>query len=130
MKKKKLYIILGFLIVLLITGYSVYKYMYKDHRNIASESVDFELNTLQLNTGMSTSQGAVNYIDRVIQTHGIITAVEQNTIILDDKVQVNFSTDSSIALSEGVEVHIKGRCVGYDDLLELVKVDQATLLNN
>ena len=130
MKAKKKYFILGFLIVLLISGYSVYKYVYKEHRNIATESINFKLNTVQLSMVMSTTQDAVKYIDKVVQTYGKVTSIEQNSVILDDSVQVNFSTESVNTLSLGIEVIIKGRCVGYDDLLELVKIDQATIINN
>ena len=30
----------------------------------------------------------------------------------------------------GISITIKGRCVGYDELLEMVKIDQAIIINN
>ena len=129
MKSKKKKIILAVFIVLMLSGYSVYRYMYKEHRNIASENIDFELKPTDLQKTMKNATD-VTLVDKVIQTQGIITSIEQNSVTLNNMVQVNFNIYNVSALSLDAEITIKGRCVGYDDLLELVKIDQATLINN
>ncbi|MFP2997279.1 hypothetical protein ABN763_15280 [Spongiivirga sp. MCCC 1A20706] len=128
---RKKYSIVGFMALLAaIIGFSVYNYMYQDHRDIASERVDFELESSFLNSVMSNTDSAQKYVDKVIQTDGKITAIEQNALVLDNEVHINFGKGFLNSLTVNDKVTIKGRCVGYDDLLELVKIDQATLVNN
>ncbi|MDJ0645459.1 MAG: hypothetical protein QNJ57_05675 [Flavobacteriaceae bacterium] len=130
MKSKKRYIVTAFLLAALIGAYALYQYMYKEHRDIATEKIDFVLNPTALSETMSDAQKAPEYTDKVIQTYGKVTSIEQNSVILDDQVQVNFTTHNINNIKPGNELHIKGRCIGYDDLLELVKIDQATRINN
>ena len=130
MKTSKKEIILGSLLMLLVVGgFSVYQYVYADHRDIASARVDFELPTTQLGSVMQEEVKAAEFIDKVIQTYGKVTSIEQNSIIINEMIQVNFIQEKVTQLQLNDDVTIKGRCVGYDDLLELVKIDQATLIN-
>jgi len=130
MKGKKPYILLAIALLLIILSIAAYNYMYKEHRNIATENVSFDISASELNSDLSSPDKALEYIDKVVQVHGIVTAVEQNAVVIDDKVQVGFSEDVSNRLSVQKEITIKGRCVGYDDLLELVRIDQATLIED
>lgn len=130
MKGKKRYITLSITLLLIVGSIITYNYMYKEHRNIAEENVSFKVSTSKLNSDLSTADTALEYIDKVVQTQGTITEVEQNSAVLDDKVQVSFIENFSHQLSLQKQITIKGRCVGYDDLLELVKIDQATLVHD
>jgi hypothetical protein len=130
MKGKKPYIVLSIALLLIILSIATYNYMYKEHRNIASENVSFNLSASQLNSDLSSPEKALKYIDKVVQIQGIITAVEQNAVVIEDKVQVDFIENVANGLSIEKQITIKGRCVGYDDLLELVKIDQATIIND
>ncbi len=128
---RKKYSILGFIaLTIAIAGFLTYNYIYQDHRDIASAQFDFELQSSLLNKVMSNAEEAHKYVDKVIQTEGVITAIEQNAVVLDHKVQISFGQDDLNGLAVEKQITIKGRCVGYDDLLELVKIDQATLINN
>lgn len=131
MKGKKPYILLSIAILLIILSILTYNYIYKEHRNIAAENVSFNVSASKLNSDLSTPDKALEYIDKVVQIHGSVTAVEQNAVVIDDKVQVNFIenvSDNNLSIQK--KITIKGRCVGYDDLLELVKIDQATLIHD
>ena len=130
MKGKKPYILLSIALLLIILSIATYNYMYKEHRNIATENVSFNVSASQLNSDLSSPDTALEYIDKVVQIQGIVTAVEQNDVVIDDKVQVSFIENVSNRLSIEKQITIKGRCVGYDDLLELVKIDQATLIHD
>lgn len=130
MKIHKKQVVIGSLIIICITALCVYNYMYKEHRDIASEKVDFTVKSQQLNKAMSTSSSAMKYVDKVIQINGTITSVEQNSILLDETIQVDFNQQEVSKLSLNSQVIVKGRCVGYDDLLEVVKIDQATIITN
>lgn len=130
MRGKKLTIVLTVVLVSLMLSISMYNYIYKGHRDIATEQVAFTVSATKMHMDLSKEDGVAKYVDQVAQIHGKITAIEQNAIVIDDKVQVSFITDAPNDLSIAGQITIKGRCVGYDDLLELVKVDQATLIYN
>ncbi len=129
MKKKNMYITLTTLLLFSILGYYIYSYIYQEHRDIASEDIEYSLSPNDLKNVMSIDSMSHQFIDRVIQTKGLIISVEQNSVVIDDIVQVNFINTDTNTLQAGTTLSIKGRCVGYDDLLEVVKIDQATIIN-
>ncbi|WP_420320399.1 OB-fold protein [Flagellimonas sp.] len=109
--------------IILLVGY---KYINPEQRNIAEEAAQYELSTNELFSGFQNEQGN-RYIDQVMIISGIITEMDKNSLTLDNKVQVNFISTTQYKVEEGSGISIKGRCIGYDDLLELVKIDQATI---
>ncbi|WP_350284463.1 hypothetical protein [uncultured Croceitalea sp.] len=131
MRLKKYFTIV--LIAVAIVGFFSYKYMYKPHRNVAEEQVTAALSATELQGTFANSNGTLNiFSDKIIEVNGSITDMEQSTtVIIDDKVQIDFDNKEKMdrTLSKGNNITIKGRCVGYDDLLEIVKVDQAILIN-
>lgn len=129
MSSKKETIGLGLLLAIILLSISVYNYLYKGHRNIAEEKVAHELSTKRLSDALSMDDSSISYIDKVIQTAGKITAIEQNTVVIDNNIQVSFQ-DNVQGLAKESTIAIKGRCVGYDDLLEVVKIDQAVIIKN
>lgn len=129
MNGKKKIIGLVLLLVVILLSISGYNYLYKGHRNIAEEEIAHELSTKKLNDALRINNASISYIDEVIQTDGKITAIEHNTIVIDNSVQVSFQNNvQGLALENTIT--IKGRCVGYDDLLEVVKIDQAVIIKN
>jgi len=130
MRKKSTQRILIFLALLIAGSYGFYKYLNKPHRDIASEKAEFELKTSELVDYMANDEKAKLFIDKVVETSGAISSIEKDAVILDDKIQVNLNPEFINTITVGQKITVKGRCVGYDDLLEIVKVDQATILNN
>ncbi len=111
-------------------GYGIHRYMYQPHRDIAAEAADYTLQPESLKAAMSRADEEYKFINKVIQTQGKITSVDQHSIILDDMIQINFESALPGYLNPDSTLTIKGRCIGYDDLLELVKIDQATVITN
>ena len=131
--KKKVYIISSIVaIVLIVFSFAFYKTFYTAHRDIASEEAQIAImaSELQLNYAKDYAVANKNYVDKVIETTGKITDIEQNTIVLDNMVQIDFLDKTIANLISGQLLTIKGRCVGYDDLLEVVKIDQAIVIIN
>lgn len=126
--KKKIMIALALLAVI---GVGLYFYMYKDHRDIATESADYVLTVPELQKQFSVNGDAANkkYADKTIEVLGKITAVDPAThsLTLDEKLSavLTDSVMNGIALQQ--KIKIKGRFVGYDDLLEEFKVDQVSI---
>ncbi|WP_036383650.1 hypothetical protein [Muricauda sp. MAR_2010_75] len=114
-------LVLGIVIVV------VYKTLFPEPRNIATQRVDFTLSAKALVNEMSSEENAKKYGDKVVQTFGRIIAIDGSTITLGDGVVVNLM-DSNPELEKGDSITVKGRCIGYDDLLGEVKLDQATII--
>ena len=128
MRKKILLLVLLVIIALV----AVYFYTYKGHRDIASETSDFVLTVDDLNSEFATNDSLANhkYADKTIEIYGKITALDvaSQAIIIDKKLAAVFADSIMPVLSLEDSIRIKGRFVGYDDLLEEFKIDQATLI--
>ena len=119
-----------FLIVMLglVAGaFTGYKYLYKDHRNIENEVSVIEVKAVDLQL-MFQNDKTISVLNETITVRGTITQIEGNSITIDDKVQCSFDHGIDQVIV-GDRVHVKGRCIGYDDLFEIVKMDQSTIQN-
>lgn len=130
------YITIATVIVLLlgIAGFLGYGYMYAPHRDVAQEKAAAVISATALQEQFANLNGTQGtWADEVIEVHGWVSNVEQETtIIVDNRVLVDLTPEHqhlAKTLASGTKIAIKGRCVGYDDLLEIVKIDQAVLLN-
>jgi Flp pilus assembly protein TadG len=128
MKKK----ILLFGLVLGSVAVSVYFYAYKNHRNIATEKADFSLTISNLQADFTQNDSIANakYLDNTIEIYGKISNIdiESNGIVVDDKLFATFNSVVSKKFIIGQPIKLKGRFLGYDDLLEEFKMDQVTIV--
>lgn len=130
--KKKLLVISTVLLVGILTALVVYNYVFQgEHRNIASEKATVSLSADEFYSHFENNEAlaTTNYLDKVVETKGKITLIEGTDIELNNKVQISFNSKETLKLQKGQSLTIKGRCVGYDELLEVVKIDQATIIN-
>ncbi len=127
MISKKTLTISFLILTVCVLAFMGYKYLNPGQRNVAAETARYELSADDLFSGFN-KEGDV-YIDQVLLTSGKVTEVDKNSVTLDNKVQVNFIGAPLSKVEKGNHISIKGRCIGYDDLLELVKIDQATITN-
>ncbi|MGB5982143.1 MAG: hypothetical protein WBG46_08370 [Nonlabens sp.] len=99
------------------------------HREIAEESVDYSMSAVELHWQFVTDEKNATeiYLDKVLEVKGSITSMNAREYELNAKIQV-MTMDSLSDLRKGQEASFKGRCIGYDELLEVVKIDQATLI--
>jgi predicted negative regulator of RcsB-dependent stress response len=125
-------VIIFFLGTLSVSAF-LYFYVYKSHRNITTESVAFSISVIQLHQDfMNDSETNIKkYADKTIETYGKITSLdlENNAIVLDNKVFLKMTETISKDLTIQQTVKIKGRFVGFDDLLEELKMDQCIIVN-
>ncbi|MCZ6594286.1 MAG: hypothetical protein O6943_05155 [Bacteroidetes bacterium] len=125
MKRKIVFLIV--MLGLVAGAYIGYKYLYKDHRNIENEVSVMEVKPDDLLLMFQNSK-TISVLNKTLTVNGTITQIEGNSITLDDKVQCSFENKQE-QLAIGDKVHVKGRCIGYDDLFEIVKLDQSTIHN-
>jgi hypothetical protein len=124
---KKILLIAFFIIV--IIGILGYNYLYQDHRDVATSDATSSYTSTELLT-LFTDQDTSNdaqALDQVIEVSGLATDTSANSITLDGQVFIEFKEPHQLALNQTYT--LKGRCLGYDDLLEEVKIDQAIFIN-
>ncbi|ESU26996.1 hypothetical protein FLJC2902T_23370 [Flavobacterium limnosediminis JC2902] len=125
MKRNK---IIAILILVLIAGYLIYSYIYQSHRDIASEEGSFTVTADQIHNEFKTDEKKANekYLDKTIAVTGTVSSfdVAENTIVLDEKMFAVFKDKLPADLKVLSKIKIKGRFMGYDDLLEELKMDQ------
>ena len=116
------------LAVVIAGGIAGYNYLYKDHRNIATEEAILTVNSEEL-VNFFTINNGISVLNKTIEVNGTVTEVDlnANTLTLDDKVHCNFINLPDFIIV-GKEVSVKGRCIGYDDIFEIVKLDQCSIL--
>ncbi|GEL10447.1 hypothetical protein SAMN05192550_0513 [Flavobacterium glycines] len=124
-------ILLGILI-LLIAGIFIYRYTYQDHRNISSEKATYTLTiaVLEKEFAANDSLASAKYQDQTIALSAQITEVdfENKAVILNQKLYAVFDSLPKNIIP-GKTLKIKGRFLGYDELLEEFKMDQCTIVN-
>jgi len=132
MKKNKNKILLLFAFCAVIIGSILFFYVYKGHRDISQESAKFTITVIQLHEQFQVNDSLANatYADQTIVVSGLVTSIdsETNAITLDDKLYLTFNINENLNLQSNQSVKIKGRFVGYDDLMEELKMDQCILI--
>ena len=121
------------IIVVLISVVGIifaYNYLYPDHRSISEESVSYTLdaesvfNEFKADYNLAESK----YLDQTIVVSGIITSIDIKSITISNKIYCQFETlNTDLKVNDPVAV--KGRCIGFDDLLEEIKLDQCSVIN-
>ena len=128
--KKKVIILL---FVILAVSVAFYFYVYKEHRNIADETSEYVISVENFEKEFAENDSLANfkYLDKTVEIKGKITAIEpeNKALIIDEKVFATFNDVFPNDLTIGKVLTVKGRFVGYDDLLEQYKIDQITIIN-
>jgi hypothetical protein len=129
---KKVKIIGIILVVALLIGFSVFNYVFHGGaRDLATEEVAFTVTSKNISDEFAANvAGATKkYSDKAIAVSGIVTAVSDSIVTIDNTIICNFKTpDTSIKNEQAITV--KGRLVGFDDLMGELKLDQCTINKN
>jgi len=128
MKKKFLFVGLALLVLVFIA----YKILYKKHRDISNEEASFTISVKTLQTEFASNDSLANakYADKTISIAGMITAIdtEANSLIIDEKLSAILKDKISKDIQLNKQIKVKGRFVGYDNLVEELKMDQVSIL--
>lgn len=125
---RKWIIILAFVVIGGIIGYN---YIYQDHRDIESEVAEFSVSSTEIALKFSedATSAEQKFLNKTIEVSGLISDVTSNDITIDDNVFCQFTEVIKNDNKLNSKIKIKGRVIGYDDLLEQVKLDQCTIIN-
>ena len=119
-----------FIVAVIIISLIGYNYLYQDHRDIASETSVYKLTSKEIinEFALNPSASEAKYLNQTIEVSGIITEVNQKNIIIDQKIFCLLSKNTQTTLKTNT-IKIKGRFIGFDDLLEQIKLDQCIVIN-
>lgn len=121
---KKLVIALLIILTLAVVGYN---YLYQDHRDVANSVAVASFKSAELLSVFTDNDSSndIKALDQVIEVKGNITYLSEKAITMDGLIFIEMI--EIVDLELGQEIIIKGRCLGYDDLMEEVRIDQGTI---
>jgi len=127
MKKKLL--IFGFFII--FSAFFLYNYLYKSHRDISSEKESFAVSVVDLKNDFIKNDSLANakYLNKTIIVLGKISSLDlKNKIVSVDTYLSAAMKESRVSLKYNDSIKLKGRFIGYDDLLEEFKMDECSII--
>ncbi len=119
------------IIVVIVIGVIVYNYIYQKHRNISEENPEFIMNVDEIkNQFLSNSlDSEQKYLNKILEITGNLSEFNSKQLTLDQMVFCQMKDPLNLSLKKDMVLTIKGRFIGYDDLLEQVKLDQCIIIN-
>jgi hypothetical protein len=126
---KKVKIIGALFVVALIIGFSIFNYVFHGGaRDLATEEAAFTVTSKSISAefAVNVPTATKKYSDKAIAVSGIVTAVTDSIVTIDNTIICNFKTpDTTIKNHQAIT--IKGRLVGFDDLMGELKLDQCSI---
>jgi hypothetical protein len=129
MKRKKTAIVIAGLLLAVSAGiYLYYGVVFKEARNIESEMPDFSIAATKLIYDYNSNPEKADslYLNKTIEITGKVTKETDSIVILENTVFCLFTQKTKDRLINS-KVTVKGKCIGYDELFQEVKIDQCTI---
>ena len=126
---KKVKIIGVLFVIALIIGFSVFNYVFHGGaRDLATEDAVFTVTSKNITAEFTANIPAATkkYSDKAIAISGIVTAIADSIVTIDNTIICNFKTPDTTLKNEQA-ITIKGRLVGFDDLMGELKLDQCSI---
>lgn len=129
---KKSKIFLSILAILVVVGVAGYFYLYQSHTSINDMEVVYKGSAEEFQSNMEANADAWSKAgDKIIELTGTITAKDVKGISVDGNFYFQLEEGTSTEnLKKDQKIQIKGRIIGYDDLLGELKLDKAIILKN
>jgi hypothetical protein len=129
MKRKKIAFVIVSLLLLVSAGiYFYYGFLFKEARNIETEMPNFSIAATKLIKDYTSNPKKADllYLNKTIEITGTVSKKTDSVIILENTVFCLFTQKIKDELINN-KVTVKGKCIGYDELFEEVKLDQCTI---
>ena len=121
--------IFSIVLVVLIVGFFSYNYVRTGGgRDLEKEKSEFNISAVDIFAEFSANAeiATTKYLNKAVEISGKVTSVDENVIILNEKVSCQLLVLEELAVDS--QVKIIGRVTGYDDLLEELKLDQCLIV--
>lgn len=125
LKKSKWFLIILFIVS--IAFISIYKFAYKPHKNIEELTVNYKGSSKIFYSKMI--KNPTIWLNKIVELSGKITALDTLGLVLNENIFCQFKK-SIHTLEINQNVTIKGQIIGYDDLLDELKINQCIIKNN
>jgi len=118
-------------LILLIIAFIGFNYVYQDHRDIENEQSEYTVNALDFFNEFSNNprDSEFKYLNKTIEVSGTVSELNKSNLTLNSQVFCQFTRGINSILQINSPIKIKGRFIGYDDLLEQIKLDQCNIIN-
>ncbi|QSW88603.1 hypothetical protein J0383_20465 [Flavobacterium endoglycinae] len=129
MKRKKTALLMTALLIIVAGGiYFYYGFLFKEARNIESENPEISITASQLidDYNSDPKKADLQYLNKTIEIKGTVTKETDSVIILQSSVFCLFNQKLKHNLLNTNAV-VKGKCIGYDELFQEIKLDQCTI---
>jgi CTP-dependent riboflavin kinase len=123
---KKFKVILFSIVVVGIVGFTGFNYvMYGGARNLSTEDTAFTVSSKTISSEFASNIEVANkkYLEKAIIIKGTVTKITDKEIIIDNSIICNLK-DVDASIQKDQLITLKGRVVGYDDLMGELKIDQ------
>ena len=129
MTKKNIFFI-SLSLLLVIAVFLSYHIVTKPHRNIRKETASYEITSETLTNLFRNDQATANHkiLDKTIIVSGTVTKMASSSLVRNYGVLASF--ERLKPFKKNTLVRVKGRCIGYDELLEEVRLEDCHLLTN
>ncbi len=126
---KKSKFLIGLILIIAIGVYVGYSYAYKPHTAIEDMEVAFTGSAKDFLEKVKENPESWTQGEKVVELTGVITAKDEKGVSINESIYFQLEEGASTKLlSEGIKTKIKGRIIGYDDLLEELKLDKSIIL--
>jgi len=119
------------LLAVLLIGISINYVFHGGARDLATEEAEFTISSKDIigEFSLDVAKANLKYSDKAISISGKVTAVSDSIVTIDNTIICNFKIpDSNIKNDQFINV--KGRLVGFDDLMGELKLDQCSINKN
>jgi hypothetical protein len=97
-------------------------------RDLQSEETKFTVTSSEIVNEFVTNVAVANqkYLEKPIVVTGKVTTVSGNNVLLDQSINCTFEK-ADLSIKENQTLNVKGRVIGFDDLLGELKMDMCNL---
>lgn len=116
-------------VVLAFVFFSVYKIVITSgKRNLETEKTEFTISTTEIiNELMTDASATTKYLNKAIEIKGVVTQIDNKQLFLD-RIIICSMKHSVSSENKGHIVTVKGRFIGYDDLMGELKLDECSII--
>ncbi|QHI36244.1 hypothetical protein IMCC3317_16030 [Kordia antarctica] len=118
-----------FVLIIAMGAYIGYSYAYQPHTAIADMEVAFKGSAEDFLEKIKENAEEWTQGEKVVELTGKITAKDEKGISLNESIYFQLAEGTATDdLAENQKIKIIGRIIGYDDLMEELKLDKAIIV--